>query len=147
MKTNDKITKIKKNMEYRKKIKEKLGEKVWDDMYENISYKELKEALDNAKWVMKNDPTLNSENSIILKSYQRQASIAGTTDYKNHKKTSIEELKKKIYKDIEDRLMQRLHYYNINGKIFDIVFLNGYNGGWDSTPGWSDGNDGFSSIA
>ena len=147
MKMNDRLTKMNDGLKYRNKIKEKLGEKFWDKMYKSISYKELKKALDNAKWVMKNDSTLNSENSLIIKTYQRQASIAGCTDYKDHRKTTLKELKKKVYEDIDNRLMQRLHYYNINGKIFDVVFLNGYDGGWDSTPGWSDKGDGFSSIA
>ena len=39
--------------------------------------------------------------------------------------------------------MQNIHYYNVDGKIFDICIVTGYYGGYSVYPAWSDGKVGY----
>jgi hypothetical protein len=128
-------------------IKEKLGKSFVNKMYKNISQGELKKALDKAKWKYAKDVKHGAEFNWIMSNYSRQSSIAGGMDYNDHRKDSIDDIKRETYDDIKTRTMQNLQYYNINGKIFDIVSIELRNGSWSVEPAWSDGAPGYSSIA
>lgn len=129
-------------------IKKNLGDKLVSKMYDNIEYEILKEALDNAEWVLDSEfKSRGAETDWVLSNYSRQSSVAGSMDYKDHRNDNIEDIKVKAYKDIKMRLMQNLQYFNIKNKIFDVVRVRLSHGAWGIEAYWSDGNAGYSSIA
>ncbi len=144
----DRMSEIRAKMAEVKAIKDKMGKATVAKMYKNITHDELVSALDNAEWMTDAEwKSMGTENDWVMKNYTRQSSIAGVTDYKDHTKDSIEDIKKLTYDAVKNRTMQNAAYYNINGKIFDIVRIQLARGGWSVEPGWSDGARGFSAIA
>lgn len=114
-----------------------------EDYYNNITYPTLKKALANAEWVFRKKLGHWQEYNFIVSCYSPQSAIAGVTDYTNHKKDSIEDIKKVTYKDIKLRLMQNLHYYSRTGKMFDEVIIDLFRGGWAVTASWKDGSKAY----
>lgn len=114
------------------------------DMYSNIEYETLKNALDQAEWVIKDKLSIsNPDMNWALSCYSPQASLGGSTDYKDHRKDSIEDIKKLLYEQIDYRLMQNIQYYNTDEKIFDVVLITLEDCGWTTNVSWKDGSKSY----
>lgn len=101
-------------------------------MYDRIELDELKEILSTVNWYVKHDETEHSEVSLMIKSFYGKTALAGLSDYKDHRNDSLEELKDKVLEQVENRTMQKGHYYDKDGNPFDGVLLEGQNGGWSA---------------
>jgi len=110
-------------------------------LYEYITSSVLKNALDKAEWIKAEDYADYGEYNWVLACYTRQNAIASGTDYKSHKKDTIETIKKRVYDSIENRIAcQNISYYNHDNKIFDTVVIYLYSDGWSTKAQWKDGS-------
>jgi len=105
--------------------------------YDDIKYRELKKMVDKCKLKLvkdsKNKDCADDGESMMIESMYERSSLAGFTDYKDHRSDSLPQLKKMVYQDIEDRLLQRGNYYSIDDKPMNKILLKGYLGGWTAT--------------
>lgn len=85
----------------------------------------------------------NTEIDYILSCYTPANAIAGCTDYKDHRKDTVPQIKRMIRKDIETRQCQIGSYYDINGVPFDTVLVYLRNGSWSAYPAWKNGNSDY----
>jgi len=143
---SERIAKMNLNSSIEKELENKLGKEFISSLYKFIDKKVLKAAAKNANWVIKSDKRDLDDNGHFLEAfYTKQSALWGSTDYKDHTKITLKEIKLILKDQINkgDRCMQNIHYYNVDGKIFDICIVTGYYGGYSVYPAWSDGKVGY----
>ena len=114
-------------------------------MYNTIYIGELKELVKSATIFIQNSNS-EAEYDYVKACYNPANALAGYTDYKDHRKDTLPQVKKMIKEEIKTRQCQRGSYYNDKGIPFDSIRVVLKNGGWSAYPCWSDGTlDFFSS--
>ena len=103
--------------------------------YDEITKNELQNIIKNLRWVKqgsKEYDNLNDDGEInlMLNCYSGIQTF-GSTDYKDHRKDTLEKLKKLITGNLESgHYHQRLHFYNSDGSQVKIMKIRGYLGGY-----------------
>jgi hypothetical protein len=108
--------------------------------YKNISKSRLTVLNRRAKAIIVNKAEGNAELDFIMSCYTPANALAGYTDYKDHRKDTLPQVKKLIRECIKTRQCQNGSYYDIDGNPFDTVLIYLRNGSWSAYPGWSNGN-------
>ena len=105
-------------------------------MFNSIDEIEAKNIVDNCEWILKSDLKTrdvadDGETRMIMATYSGKQSF-GVTDYQDHRKDTLEQLKNKIYKNITNGGGQRLHYYENRDQNtpFKKIVVQGYLGGY-----------------
>lgn len=103
--------------------------------YERITPNQMKEFIKQAKFVQvgasgQEDPESLSET--ISSTYSGRSSFAGLTDYQDHSKDTLAQLKSLALGELKDRHMQLGNYKNQDGTWVDKITLKGYRGGWSA---------------
>jgi len=132
--------------ELRKRRKKKqeavsMNKEEVNSMYDNIKLDTLKQILSDVDWYIKSDERECSDELHFIESVYGKTALAGLTDYKDHRDDELETLKQKTLEQIENRTMQKGHYYDKDGNPFDGVLLVGNNSGWSAYCLFSENND------
>ena len=85
----------------------------------------------------------DTELDFIMSCFMPSNALAGYTDYKDHRKDTLPQIKKLIREGIKTRQCQNGSYYDINGVPFDTVLVYLRNGSWSAYPAWSNGNSDY----
>ena len=105
-------------------------------MYESIDKKEAKKIVDNCQWILKKDVELRNDDGEgeFIDAFYSRSQHYGATDYKDHRKDSIEKLKKIMKEGIINGRHQRLQFYkNMNMESpYTKILCYGYYGGYTS---------------
>jgi len=103
-------------------------------MYESIEVKEAENIVNGCQWILKKDVELKNDDGEgeFIEAFYSGAQHFGATDYNDHRKDSVEKLKKIMKKNIIDGHYQRLQFYkNMNEKTpFTKILCYGYCGGY-----------------
>jgi len=103
--------------------------------YDSITKDELQNIIKNLRWVKQgskeNDNLADDGESNFIFNCYSGIQTFGTTDYKDHRPDTLEELKKLILKGLEsDYHHQRIHFYNSDGSQVRVMKVRGYLGGY-----------------
>lgn len=112
--------------------------------YENIEHSRLKELIDKATWLsFSPSDSLDPDNRFLKSMMSPANALAGVTDYQDHRRDKLADLKPKVYEEIKTRLCQNGNYYNIHGIPFDTIIVKKFNGSWEAECSWDDGSKCF----
>lgn len=136
------ITKMRNRLQ-EKRDQVSMSKEETSSMYNNIDKELLMETAENADWYLKRDERNLSETEMMIESFYGATALAGSTDYKDHRNDTVEQLKEKTLESLKTRVMQKGHYYDKDGNLFDGVMLVGKRGGWSAYCLFS-GNDNLS---
>lgn len=105
------------------------------DWYDSITKDELQNIIKNLLWIKqgsKEDDDISDDGeSNFINNYYSRIQTFGTIDYKDHRKDTLEKLKKLITGNLESSpYHQRLHFYNSNGSQIRKIKVRGYLGGY-----------------
>jgi len=108
-------------------------------MYQNIYKTELAQLFRKSEVFIQDRTGSDGELSFIAACYSPANALAGYTDYKDHRKDTLPQVKRMIRECIRTRQCQRGSYYNGEGVPFDSVRVELKHGGWSAYPHWKDG--------
>jgi hypothetical protein len=114
-------------------------------MYDNIGSRELSDIVKKSKIFIQSS-NISAESDFIRACYSPSNSLAGRTDYIDHRGDNLSDVKKMISEEIKTRLCQRGSYYNNDLVPFDSIRVVLKYGGWSAYPHWSDGSMDFFSF-
>lgn len=117
-----------------------MEDKLEKTMFKNIERDELNSIYIKSEVFIRERNSDDEEASFIRSFYSPVNSLAGCTDYIDHRFDTIDQVKELIEKDIKTRLCQRGSYYNYQGVPFDQVRVVLSYGGWSAYPHWKDGS-------
>lgn len=103
------------------------------NLYCIISKSEAKKIADKLIWTKEDrqkydDVRDDGESNFTSKFYSPSQSF-GATDYKDHRKDTVEQLKKLIYPNLISGTHQRIHFYH-RDKAYKKILVRGYLGGY-----------------
>ena len=111
--------------------------------YKTISRSRLSVLNRKATHIIAGKTKSNPDLDLILSSFKAANALAGWTDYKDHRKDTLSQIKKLIREDIQKRQCQNGSYYDINGTPFDAVLIYLTDCGWSAYPAWLNGNSDY----
>jgi hypothetical protein len=112
-------------------------------MYKTISRSKLESLYRQAQTLIANRNGVASEYNYIMSCYSSSNALAGYTDYRDHRKDTLPQIKRMIREQLKSRQCQLGSYFNSQGQAFDQVRVELKNGGWSAYPQWSDGSQDF----
>lgn len=118
-----------------------MKRQIANPMYSSIDREELYEIYKKAEVIIYQSNSENEDAMFMRAYYYPYNAIAGYTDYKDHRRNTVEKIKELIEKEIkESYLCQKGSYYNYNGVPFDQVRVTLTDSGWAAYPHWKDGS-------
>lgn len=117
-----------------------MEDKLEKIMFKDIERDELDSIYIKSEVFISERNSDDEEASFIRSFYSPVNSLAGGTDYIDHRFDTIDQVKELIEKDIKTRLCQRGSYYNYQGVPFDQVSVTLSDCGWSAYPCWKDGS-------
>lgn len=118
-----------------------MKNKLEKTMYESIDREELYEIYKKSEVIIHQSNSENEDWMFMRVYYYPSNAIAGYTDYKDHRRDTIEKIKELIEKEIKEAyLCQRGSFHNYNGVPFDQVRVTLTDSGWAAYPNWKDGS-------
>lgn len=118
-----------------------MEDKLEKTMFKDIEREELNSIYIKSEVFISERNSDDEEASFIRSFYSPVNSLAGCSDYLDHRRDTVEKIKELIEKEIKETyLCQRGSFYNYNGVPFDQVRVTLSNGGWSAYPHWKDGS-------
>lgn len=118
-----------------------MENKLEKTMYESIDREELYEIYKKSEVFIHQRNSENEDAMFMKVYYYPYNAIAGYTDYKDHRKDTIEKIKELIEEEIKEAyLCQRGSFLNYNGVPFDQISVTLSDCGWSAYPCWKDGS-------
>lgn len=113
-----------------------------DIFYEKVKFTTLVNYLNAAQWLLVDNKKETREYDWVLSCYHPGNSIAGYTDYTDHRSSgkSLAFYQNEVYEAIAHRLLQTGNYLNNIQKAFDTVVIILGSSGWSAEAIWSDGS-------
>ena len=107
------------------------------NMFDSIDQEEAQAIADNLEWVLKSDykfrDIADDGESALLDSVYSGRQTFGCTDYIDHRKDTLSQLKSLIYERVaclNGSFFQRIHYYIDRKEPFKKIVVYGYYGGY-----------------